>query len=122
MTRRFDFAPGEYMKNVLRTIAFGAALTMAATAVPAIAAITSPEAQDQDRDHDRAQQQHPEYSNNSYYKMGNREGYQDYQKKTHRKMHHHKYRSDDDRQAHDYGYQQGLQGQRGDHDDNNRPR
>lgn len=114
------------MKNVLRTIAFGAALTVAATAVPSFAAITYTGVQDQDRDHGQAQehpnyqaQEHPDYSNNRYYKLGNREGYQDYGTKTQRKEHNHKYRNDMDRQAHDYGYQQGWQGQRGYHHDNN---
>jgi hypothetical protein len=71
-------------------------------------------AQDQDRldHHEYTQQQtHPEYSNNRYYQVGNREGYVDYQHKTQRKEHNHKYRNDDDRRAHDYGYQQGWQGQ-----------
>jgi hypothetical protein len=100
------------MKNVLRTIAFGAALTVAATAVPSFAAIASPAVQDQD--HDRAQSQdHPEYAKNRYYKVGNQEGYQDYKSKKQRPEHKHAYRNDTDRQAHDYGYQQGLQGQRG---------
>jgi len=99
------------MKNVLRTIAFGAALTVAATAVPSFAAIASPTVQDQDH----AQSEHPEYANNRFYKLGNQEGYQDYKNKTQRPEHKHAYRNDTDRQAHDYGYQQGLQGQRGYH-------
>jgi hypothetical protein len=51
--------------------------------------------------------------------LGNSEGYEDYKRKTQRKEHNHKYRNDDDRKAHDYGYQQGWQGQRysTDHDD-----
>jgi hypothetical protein len=122
MIDRFESVPGGHMKNVLRAIAFGAVLTVAATAVPSFAAITYPEVQDSAHDHDHDQaQQHPDYSNNSYYKLGNREGYQDYKKKTQRKEHNHKYRNDEDRQAHDYGYQQGQQGQqgqRGYHNDN----
>jgi hypothetical protein len=109
---RSEFLPGGCMQNVLRTVAFGAALAVAATAVPSFAAITYLGAQDHDRDHDQVQE-HPDYSNNSYYRLGNREGYQDYRKKTQRKEHNHKYRNDTDHQAHDYGYQQGLQGQRG---------
>jgi hypothetical protein len=70
-------------------------------------------AQDQDRldHHDYTQQQAHEYSSNRYYQVGNREGYVDYQHKTQRKEHNHKYRNDEDRKAHDYGYQQGWQGQ-----------
>jgi hypothetical protein len=105
------------MKNVLRTIAFGAALTVAATAVPSFAAIVSPAIQDQGHDRSQEQQhqeqQHQDYSKNRYYKIGNREGYQDYKNKTQRTEHNHPYRNDTDRQAHDYGYQQGLKGQRG---------
>ena len=102
------------MKNVLRTIAFGAALTVAATAVPSFAAIVSPAIQDQGHDHSQ-EQQHPDYSKNRFYKVGNSEGYQDYKSKTQRTEHNHSYRNDTDRQAHDYGYQQGLKGQRGYH-------
>jgi hypothetical protein len=100
------------MKNVLRTIAFGAALTVAATAVPSFAAISSPAIQDQGHSQE---QQHPDYSKNRFYKVGNSEGYQDYKSKTQRTEHNHTYRNDTDRQAHDYGYQQGLKGQRGYH-------
>jgi hypothetical protein len=103
------------MKNVLRTIGFGAALTVAATAVPSFAAIVSPAIQDQDHDHAQSQQ-HPDYSKNHYYKVGNQEGYKDYKSKTqHPTPHNHGYHNDTDRQAHDYGYQQGLKGQRGYH-------
>jgi len=69
---------------------------------------------DHRNDTNRVQQtQHPDYSSNKYYALGNREGYQDYQKKTQRTTHKHKYGSDRDRAAHDYGYKQGYQGQRG---------
>jgi hypothetical protein len=104
------------MKIVLRTIAFGAALAVAGTAIPSVAAMTFAGVQDQDRDHDQAQR-HSDYSNNSFYKLGNSEGYQDYKSGKQRKEHNHKYRNDDDRQAHDYGYQQGLQGHNGYHSD-----
>jgi hypothetical protein len=105
------------MKNVLRTIAFGAALTVAATAVPSFAAIVSPAIQDQDH---AQSEQHPDYSKNHYYKVGNQEGYQDYKSKTqHPPPHNHAYHNDTDRQAHDYGYQQGLKGQR--YNDTNAP-
>jgi hypothetical protein len=104
-------------------IALGSALSVAAVATPSMMGITMGGAQDQDHQdhqdhHEYAQgQSHPDYSNNRYYKLGNSEGYHDYQHKTQRTVHNHKYRSDDDRKAHDYGYQQGLQGQRySDHD------
>lgn len=101
------------MNNALRIFAAAAAFSLAASAIPAHAA---PAPQDQEhRDGDRQgsyAESHPNYSNNSYYQLGNREGYQDYGKKQQRKEHRHKYRSDDDRAAHDYGYQQGWSGQR----------
>lgn len=102
------------MKNAWRTIAIGAVLSVAATAAPSLA-VTLPAAQDENRDHAQVQQtqQQPDYSNNRYYKIGNREGYQDYKSKHQRADHNHNYRNQTDRQAHDYGYQQGLQGQRG---------
>jgi hypothetical protein len=103
------------MKNELRMIAFGAILSMTATAVPSLMAATPAGAQDQD--HRSNSDTHPDYSKNPYYKLGNREGYQDHQHKTQRTAHNHNYRNDEDRKAHDYGYQQGLQGQRGYHPD-----
>jgi hypothetical protein len=106
------------MKIAFSSIAATAALTMALTALPASVA----GAQEQRRD-DNIQQrqttqvQHPDYSKNKYYALGNREGYQDYGRKTERTTHNHTYRNDDDRAAHDYGYQQGLHGTRGYHPD-----
>jgi hypothetical protein len=99
------------MKKALTALAASAALGLALVTVPMATAI----AQDDHRnDTTRVQQtQHPDYSKNKYYSLGNREGYQDYQKKTQRATHNHKYGSDNDRAAHDYGYQQGYQGQRG---------
>ncbi len=105
------------MKNTIRTIAAAAALSLC---VPALPAFAVPDAQEQEhRNGGDPQQQHPDYSNNSYYRTGNREGYQDYQKKQQRKNHNHKYRSNEDRSAHDYGYQQGWQGQRENDNRNN---
>ncbi len=99
------------MNRMIRAVAIGAAFTFTMAAMPAaLHATPTPVAQDRDHDHD-----HVDYSRNSYYKLGNREGYQDYRRKTQRTEHNHKYRSDDDRKAHDYGYQQGWQGQRGYH-------
>ncbi len=96
------------MKNGLRTIAVAAALTVALTVAPSLGAMTFVGAQDQDH-HDDAKT-HPDYSNNSFYKQGNKEGYQDFKTKSH-KVHNHKYKNDADHQAYDYGYQQGSQGQ-----------
>jgi hypothetical protein len=74
----------------------------------------------QDRDdramehHEADRSEHPEYYNNRYYRLGNREGYQDYHRKSRRAdaQHRHKYHSDEDRRAHDYGYEQGYGGTR----------
>ena len=92
-------------------ITVAAALSFAATALPSFAA--TPLMQDQDhRDADH-HDGHPEYVKNRYYKVGNEEGYKDHLKNQQRpdSEHNHKYRNDDDRKAHDYGYQQGWQGQ-----------
>jgi hypothetical protein len=51
--------------------------------------------------------------------VGNSEGYQDYKSKTQRKEHNHRYHNNVDRQAHDYGYQQGLLGKQGYRNDDN---
>jgi hypothetical protein len=107
------------MKSILRTIVFGSALGVAATAMPSIMAMPFAGVQDQDHHDDGQGQPHPDYSKNRFYKVGNSEGYQDYKHKTQRKEHNHNYRNDEDRQAHDSGYQQGLQGQRGYPNDNN---
>jgi opacity protein-like surface antigen len=103
------------MNSTLRTVAAAAAFSIAISALPASAA-SSPAAQDQSRDqdhHETTQTQHPDYSKNRFYTLGNREGYQDYNKKQQRKTHDHKYRNDDDRSAHDLGYQQGWNGHLG---------
>lgn len=100
------------MRNRLRMIALGSTLSVAAMAAPSMMAMTFGAPQDQDHHDYNQEQQRPDYSNNRYYRTGNSEGYTDYQRKEQRKEHHHKYRNDDDRKAHDYGYQQGWQGQR----------
>ena len=109
------------MKNSLRMMALGSALSITAITPPSMMGMSFAGVQDQDRpdhqdrqDHHNYTQQesHSDYSNNRYYQLGNHEGYADYQHKTQRKEHNHKYRNDDDRKAHDYGYQQGWQGQR----------
>lgn len=106
------------MKNVLRAIAFGVGLSFAAAAVPTMLAMPLAGVQEQDH-HDGGAAQHPDYSKNKFYKTGNEEGYRDYKHKTQRTEHNHKYRNEEDRKAHDYGYQQGLQGQRGVPSDSN---
>jgi len=99
------------MTKMMRSIAIAAAFTFTAAAAPTMLHASPTAAFGQDRD--RVQhEEHSEYKTNSYYRVGNREGYQDYTRKTQRPEHTHKYRSDDDRKAHDYGYQQGLQGRR----------
>jgi hypothetical protein len=99
------------MKNALRMMALASALSVTAMTAPSMMGMGFAGAQDQDHQQYTQQQAHPEYSNNKYYQVGNREGYEDYQHKVQRKEHNHKYRNDDDRKAHDYGYQQGWQGQ-----------
>lgn len=107
------------MNKLVRTFAAAAAFSLIIPALPSFAAAPVP----QEREHrDADNTNHPDYSNNTYYSMGNREGYQDYQKKQQRKSHKHHYRSDDDRAAHDYGYQQGWQGQRGYNSNNSNDR
>jgi hypothetical protein len=98
---------GDIMHTQLRRLAAIAALTIGATAcsIPAVA-------QYQERHDSTAQTQenHPDYSKNKFYVMGNKEGYQDHQRNKQRPSHTHRYKSDNDRQAHDYGYQEGYQG------------
>lgn len=103
------------MKKAFTTLALSSALTFGLSALPAFAA-SHVVPQDRDnrvmehRDADRTE--HPEYYTNRYYRLGNREGYQDYQRKSRRAEaeHRHKFHSDDDRRAHDYGYDQGYGG------------
>ena len=99
------------MTRMMRSIAIAAAFTFSIAAAPTLlhASPTAGFAQDRDR---VQHEEHPEYRHNSYYRVGNREGYLDYRHKTQRPDHTHRYRSDDDRKAHDYGYQPGLQGRR----------
>ena len=109
------------MQIRLRQFAFAAVLSVGASAVAAIPAIaqqnesqqyprrSGTEAQRTDPD---TYANHPDYSNNQYYRTGNDEGYQDYQAKKRREKHEHQYRNDDDRRAHDYGYQEGWSGRR----------
>lgn len=106
------------MKFAFATIAATGFLATALFALPSSAAGAQDQRQyDNDQRQSNTQTHHPDYSKNKYYTLGNREGYQDYGKKHERANHNHQYRNDDDRKAHDYGYQQGYQGQRGYHPD-----
>ena len=105
----------------LRRVALGAALVFGASAV-AVPALAQ---QDENREYKGQQRSeqtqrtnpdtyanHPDYSNNEYYRTGNDEGYQDFRAHKQREKHEHQYRNDDDRRAHDYGYQEGWSGRR----------
>jgi hypothetical protein len=100
------------MKRAITALAASAALGLALVAVP-IAAMAQDDHRNDNNRVQAQQTQHPDYSRNKYYTLGNREGYQDYQRKTQRTTHNHRYGNDNDRAAHDYGYQRGYQGQRG---------
>ena len=100
------------MTKLIRSAVVAAAFTFTLAAAPSLLYASPTAAFVQDHDQQN-RDDHPEYRNNRYYKTGNREGYQDYRKKTQRAEHTHNYRNDEDRKAHDYGYQQGWQGRRG---------
>jgi hypothetical protein len=85
-------------------------LAIGASALSTTPALAVPTAQDQDHHDQKDRNQHPEYVNNKYYQLGNKEGYEDHQKNQQRKDHNHSYKTDEDKKAHDYGYQQGWQG------------
>lgn len=115
------------MQTHWRHLAMAAALSVGVSTVFAASAVAQ---QDQNQRYDsrsaKAQRadpdtyaNHPEYSNNEYYRTGNDEGYQDYKAKQRRERHEHQYRNDDDRKAHDYGYNEGWSG-RSYRDDTNR--
>ena len=96
------------MKHLCKRVALGVSLALPlATALPLAASPVAPVQDHHDNDdHDTAR-----YTSNTFYQTGNREGYEDYQKKERRKKHHHHYKTHDDRRAHDAGYEQGWQGQ-----------
>jgi hypothetical protein len=56
-------------------------------------------------------EQHPGNAKDRYYALGNRDGYQDFEK-LHHKDHKHKFPNGDDRQAYYEGYEVGLLGGR----------
>jgi len=116
------------MRAYWKQLAFVAALSVGASTFVAIPAIGQ---QDRNRSYPQSGTQaqrsdpdtyanHPDYSNNEYYRTGNDEGYQDYQAKKRRESHNHQYRNDDDRKAHDYGYDQGWSGRNRRDDRNSR--
>ena len=96
------------MHKQVQRLAMFTALAIGAAALSVTPALATPTAQDQGH---RDQSQHPEYSNNRYYQLGNREGLQDHRRNMQRKTHNHGYRTDMDKRAHDDGYYQGWQGQ-----------
>jgi len=105
------------MQKQLQTLAMFTALAIGAAAISVTPAQAVPIAQDQVHSD---QNQHPDYSNNKYYQLGNKEGLEDHEKNVQRKTHNHNYKTDDDKKAHDAGYQQGWQGQDY-HDDHQAP-
>ena len=106
------------MQTRLRQLAVAAALTFGASAVAAMPAMAQQDENHQYKGTSSAQTQrsnpdtyanHPDYSNNEYYRTGNDEGYKDY--KAHKRgKYEHQYRSDDDRKAYESGYQDGWGG------------
>ncbi len=79
------------------------------------------QSQDQDRHDQRSQDQNRNLSNNQYYQMGMREGANDHHSNR-RKTHRHKFRSDEDRQAYQAGYDNAWQGNQNSGRDEDRPR
>jgi hypothetical protein len=95
------------MQKQVQKLAMITALAIGAPALSVTPALAIPTAQDQ---YQKDRNEHPEYVNNKYYQLGNKEGYEDHKKNLQRKEHNHPYKTDEDRKAHDYGYQQGWQG------------
>jgi hypothetical protein len=99
---------GDIMQTQLRRLAMITALTIGAPGLMVTPALAIPAAQDQQQK-DQVQQ-HPEYTNNSFYQLGNKEGLEDHKKNVQRTTHNHNYKTATDKAAHDYGYQQGWAG------------
>ena len=100
------------MRKQIQTLAIMTTLAIGASALSVTPALAIPVAQDQDH-HDQYQKdqtEHPEYVNNQFYQLGNKEGYEDHKKNLQRTNHNHNYKTDEDKKAHDYGYHQGWQG------------
>lgn len=106
------------MQIRLRQVAFGAALVFGSSAIAAPVLAQQDESRERGRQSSAETQRtnpdayanHPDYSNNEYYRTGNDEGYQDYKAHKRREKDEHQYRNDEDRRAHDYGYQEGWSG------------
>jgi hypothetical protein len=100
------------MRKQVQRLAMITTLAIGASALSVAPALAIPTAQDQDH-HDQYQKdqtEHPEYAKNQFYQLGNKEGYEDHKKNLQRTNHSHNYKTDEDKKAHDYGYQQGWQG------------
>jgi hypothetical protein len=78
------------------------------------------QSQDQDHHGQQLQDQHRDWSNNSNYQMGAREGSKDH-KSNQRKTHNHKFDNDDDRRAYQAGYDSAWQGNQNSGHDEDRP-
>ena len=102
------------MQNIhVKRTAFVLALSLAGFAAAATPAVAHASRLQEHHDEMRTDQKdHPEYRNNEFYRTGNREGWEDHQRNERRKEHNHKYKTEDDRRAHDYGYEQGWSGTR----------
>lgn len=98
------------MHTHLRSLAMITALTLGPTGLMITPAQAAPAAQDQDH-RDQKEVQHPDYTNNSFYRLGNKEGLEDRKHNVQRTTHNHHYKTDEDKAAHDYGYQQGWKGE-----------
>ncbi len=99
------------MHSSMKRFALLTVLTLGAGAfaLPAHALAAPQDQEHHDQDHHN--EYRPEYAHNRYYRLGNQEGLQDHRRNNQRPEHTHAYKGDMDRQAHDYGYQQGWQGQ-----------
>lgn len=87
----------------LKTYARVAVFAVCATSFSMGPALANASAQDHDNHYQNRNDQH-DWSNNSFYKMGQREAEQDRKHNKQRKHKHH-YKNDQDRQAYEAGYQ-----------------
>ena len=99
-------------KNRVRNTALSLVLSFGAFACTVPAVAHASRLQEHHEEMGVEHNDHPEYYKNRYYRMGNKEGWEDHQRNVQRKEHNHRFHSDDDRRAHDYGYQQGWSGTR----------
>lgn len=91
-----------------------AVFAVCATSFSMVPALASVSAQDHDS-HYQNQNNQRDWSNNSYYKVGQREAEQDRKHHKQRKHNHH-YKNDEDRQAYESGYQNSWNSDNHDHD------